>query len=112
MDKDQEAARDTMVEPTVGAARVDLWRKGWTEPGDQSMRPEPGCLEESAQQRGRPTRATSTTRNPKAGLLAQRTEAETGTGWGDNGASKYDGETRGREEPSGAKVDPEVHGGR
>lgn len=81
MDKDQEqeAARDTMVEPTVGGDGVDLWLKGWAEPRDRSTEAEPGCLEEHVKQTGRGPRATSTAQKPKAELLALRTKAETGT---------------------------------
>lgn len=36
LDRDEESSveTDTMVEPTVGEARMELWLKGWAEPGD------------------------------------------------------------------------------
>lgn len=78
MDKDQEqeAARDTMVEPMVGGHRVELWLKGWVEPRDRSTEAEPGCLEERAKQTGQWPGATSTAQKPKAELLARRTRKE------------------------------------
>lgn len=39
---------------------------------------EPGCVEYLVKQRGRQTRATSTSRKPKVKLLACGSEAETG----------------------------------
>lgn len=64
---------DTMVESTVGGARVELSLKlfnatlGLTEGG--SLR----CVEYPVSQKDRQTRATSTARKPKVELLAHRT---------------------------------------
>lgn len=51
MDRDQKELKgtDTMLETMVGAARVELWLKGWAGPGDWLTEAKPVCVEYPAE---------------------------------------------------------------